>query len=229
MDDNESAQQIAQMVNFILNEAKDKAEEIDARALEEYNIEKMRVGDGMKDKIRGEYTKKKKQADTQKAIARSTAINRARLQKIEARQHYMTELKSVCGRELKSFIRSKDKYANLLVDLIVQGCLKLMEDSVQVRCKKDEVQLVQGVLDKAATRYAKTLKEQCRVPNLDKSVKLSVDTSAYLPSASAGGVELMCNGGAIKVDNTLDTRLSLVMKNDLPSLRKIVFPSAVSR
>ncbi len=72
-----------------------------------------------------EFDKKKKQADTQKAIARSTAINRARLQKIEARQHYMTQLADVCARELKTFARSKDKYQALLIDLIVQGCLKV--------------------------------------------------------------------------------------------------------
>ena len=52
MDDSQSAAQIAQMVNFILNEAKDKAEEIDAQTLEEYNIEKMKIGNNMKEKIR---------------------------------------------------------------------------------------------------------------------------------------------------------------------------------
>ena len=52
MDDEQSAKQIQQMVNFILNEAKDKAEEIDAKALEDFNIEKLKQAQTMKDKIR---------------------------------------------------------------------------------------------------------------------------------------------------------------------------------
>jgi len=224
MDDSQSAAQIAQMVNFILNEAKDKAEEIDAQTLEEYNIEKMKIGNNMKEKIRAEFAKKKKQADTTKAIARSTAINRARLQKIEARQICMGELKANCGKDLKAYVRSKDKYQSLLVALIVQGCLKLMEDEVQVRCKKEEIQLVQSVLETASSQYSAVLKQQTGRQNLNKKVKLSLDSSSFLPSNSAGGVELLCNGGLIKVDNSLDTRLGLVMQNDLPALRKIVFP-----
>merc|ERR1719421_2374513 len=43
----------------------------------------------MKDKIRQEYVRKAKQVDTQCAIARSTAINRSRLEKIKARQEVL--------------------------------------------------------------------------------------------------------------------------------------------
>ncbi len=42
MDEAQSVRQIQQMVNFILNEAKDKAEEIDAKTLEEFNVEKLK-------------------------------------------------------------------------------------------------------------------------------------------------------------------------------------------
>lgn len=143
----------------------------------------------MKEKIRGEFSKKRKATETQRAIARSTAINRASLQKIEARQQYLTQLNSQCGVELKNFARQKDKYSNLLVDLIVQGCLKLMEDTVSVRCRKEDERVVKGVLDAAASKYASTIKRQTGV---EKSVSLSVDTAGNLPANSAGGVQLLC-------------------------------------
>merc|ERR1719163_589992 len=79
-------------MNFILNEAKDKAEEIEAKALEDFNIEKLKLVQQMKEKIRGEFTRKAKQVETQRAIARSTAINNSRLQKIAARQEVIGNL-----------------------------------------------------------------------------------------------------------------------------------------
>ncbi len=44
------------------------------------------------DKIRTELTEKKKKQETAMAIARSSAINRARMQAVEARQNAMVEI-----------------------------------------------------------------------------------------------------------------------------------------
>merc|ERR1712146_842138 len=74
------------MTQFILNEAKDKSEEIATKALEEFSIEKYKIVTAEKNKIRKEYERKAKQNETQAAIARSTAINRSRLEKIKTRQ-----------------------------------------------------------------------------------------------------------------------------------------------
>lgn len=67
-DDLEAQAQIQQMVKFILNEAKDKAQEIEARALEDFNIEKLKLVQQMKDKIRHEFDKKAKQLEVQRSM-----------------------------------------------------------------------------------------------------------------------------------------------------------------
>jgi V-type H+-transporting ATPase subunit E len=212
--------QIQQMVNFILNEAKDKAEEIDAKTLEEFNIERLRYAQQMKDKIRGEFAKKKKTADTQRAIARSTAINKARLMKIEARQQYFGQLKALCSRELKEFSKSRDKYPSLCVDLMIQGCLKLMEDNITVRCRQEDEAVIRGVLDAASRKFTDVVKRQTGIA---KQVKLTMDKTFLDSATCSGGVVLLCQDNSIRVDNTLDTRLNLVMQADLPKLRSIVF------
>ena len=56
------------MVKFILNEAKDKAQEIEARALEDFNIEKLKLVQQMKDKIRQEFDKKAKKLEVQRSM-----------------------------------------------------------------------------------------------------------------------------------------------------------------
>ena len=52
MDDASADRQIQQMVNFILNEAKETAEGIKAKATEDFNIEKLKLVQAMKEKIR---------------------------------------------------------------------------------------------------------------------------------------------------------------------------------
>lgn len=68
MEDAEAKRQIDQMVNFILNEAKDKAAEIEAKSMEDFNVEKLKVLQAMKEKVRAEFKKKAKQIETEKAM-----------------------------------------------------------------------------------------------------------------------------------------------------------------
>jgi len=229
MDDKEAERQIQQMVNFILNEAKDKAEEIEAKALEDFNIEKLKLVQQMKDKIRQEYVRKAKQVETQCAIARSTAINRSRLEKIKARQEVLGKVTEDVTSKLQAELRSEPKHKKLITDLIAQGLLMLLEDEVAVKCRQCDEKLVQGCLNDAASAYAQVIKQQTGVT---KSVKLSIDKSGFLPGppgggagkSCIGGIVLSCSNGAIKVNNTLDERLKLTMELDKPAIRSLLFP-----
>merc|ERR1719453_2667111 len=228
MDDKEAERQIQQMVNFILNEAKDKAEEIEAKALEDFNIEKLKLVQQMKDKIRQEYVRKAKQVETQCAIARSTAINKSRLEKIKARQEVLGQVQEDVTGKLLAELRSEGKHKKLITDLITQGLLMLLEDDVEIQCREVDVKLVQGCLSDAAAKYSQLIKTQTGV---SKSVRLSLSRS-YLPGppgsgagkSCIGGVVLSCSNGLIKVNNTLDERLKLTMELDKPSIRGLLFP-----
>lgn len=68
MNDSEINQQIKQMVQFIHQEANEKANEIKLKADEEFNIEKLRMVEAEKAKIRAEYERKEKQIEVQKRM-----------------------------------------------------------------------------------------------------------------------------------------------------------------
>merc|ERR1719335_554214 len=129
-------------------------------------------------------------------------------------------------QKLVAVTQSPVKYKELLSALIVQGCLKLIEDKVQVRCREQDKQMVQAVLPEAEKAYQLAIKGQTGVL---KQVSLSIDTARPLPStgkgAVLGGVVLACHGGLITVDNTLDARLQLVEEQDKPAIRDILFPT----
>merc|ERR1712194_420485 len=148
-------------------------------------------------------------------------INRTRLQQVEARQAALVALKQECENSLAAVSRDRSKYAGLCADLIVQGCLKLMEDNVTVKCRKEDEGTVKSCLDAASGKYADIIKKETGV---QKGVRLEM-SPAYLPAGCGGGVVLTCLGGSISIDNTLFTRLGLVMDNDLPSLRSMLFPN----
>eukprot|EP00386_Alphamonas_edax_P005866 GDKI01019161.1.p1 GENE.GDKI01019161.1~~GDKI01019161.1.p1 ORF type:complete len:258 (-),score=96.50 GDKI01019161.1:43-741(-) len=230
MDENEAQRQIQQMVNFILNEAKDKAEEIEANALQDYNIEKLRLVQQMKDKIRSEFQKKAKQVEVQRSIARSTAINRARLKKIAARNQVVNEVVSQAQQQLARLSQDKNRYNQLILDLIVQALLKLLEDNVILRCRQCDVQLIEAIIPQATAKYSAILKQSAGVT---RNVKITVDKQNFLappPTGNdagrtcSGGVVVMSTNLRITCDNTLDARLNLVVEECKPIVRQTLFP-----
>ena len=223
MEDKDASRQIQQMVNFILNEAKDKAEEIDAKAMEDFNIEKLKLIQQMKEKVRKEYALKAKKIETQRAISRSTAINKARLRTIDERNTLLYQSVDAVKKNLSDVVKKTDQYKKILTDLIVQGAMLLLEPEVTIQCRKDDVSLVKSVIDEAQKRYTSEIKNQ--TGGVVRSVKLIVNESQPLVG-KIGGVILQTSGGAIRVDNTLDTRLNLLVEKDKPTIRKILFPSA---
>ena len=62
------------MIKFIQQEASEKAQEIKLKADEEFNIEKLRMVEGEKQKIRAEYERKEKNVEVQKRIAQSNEV-----------------------------------------------------------------------------------------------------------------------------------------------------------
>ena len=76
MDDQEVQKQINQMVEFIKQEAEEKANEIRVAAEEEFNIEKLQMVELEKQKIKREYERKESLVSVKKKIERSTTGER---------------------------------------------------------------------------------------------------------------------------------------------------------
>merc|ERR1711904_464471 len=214
-------QQINQMIAFILSEAKDKSDDILKKGEEEFQIEVHRVVTEQKDKIRQTYEKKVKQIETKYAIEKSMAINKQRLEKIKARQEVMGKISEDVKQNLASQMKSEAAAKPFVTKLIVQGLLMLLEPEVEIRCRQSDVKLVESVLAEAAAQYSKIIKT---VTNATKTCKLAVSKTEFVDAGLLGGVVLACQNGKITIDNTIDLRLKLVMEQDKPAIRKLLFP-----
>lgn len=226
----ETQQQILQMTQFILNEAKDKAEEISTKTLQEFSVEKLKVVNQTKEKIMADYARKLKQVETQGAIARSTAINKSRLEKIKARQEVISHLSTDSKAQLMVELKNEAKSKTFITKLIVQGALMLLEEDVQIRCRACDDALVQSCLAAATAEYQQVIKKETKV---DKKINLTLDKAVKLPPAPdasshescLGGVVLACQNATILIDNTIDARLNLVLEQAKPTIRHLLFSS----
>jgi len=218
--DDDVQKQIKHMMAFIEQEASERAEEIDAKAEEEFNIEKGRLVHQQRLKVMEYYERKEKQVDMNKKIQSSNLLNQARLRILKSQEEHIQNLLTETEQRLRKVGQDRQKYQNMLEALVTQGLYQLLETKVTVRCKESDVALVELVLQPAVARYTKETGKPC-VVDIDKEKFLPVDTS--------GGVELYTHGGKIKLNNTLEARLAMISQQILPEIRTRLFGPNVNR
>ncbi|MBA0563903.1 hypothetical protein Golob_008864, partial [Gossypium lobatum] len=219
MNDGDVSRQIQQMVRFIRQEAEEKANEISVSAEEEFNIEKLQLVEAEKKKIRQEYEKKEKQVEVRKKIEYSMQLNASRIKVLQAQDDVVNEMKESAAKELLNVSRDHHVYKTLLKDVIVQSLVRLKEPAVLLRCRKDDVPLVESVLDSAKEEYASKVNVHTPEIFID-NVHLPPAPShhnAHGPFCS-GGVVIASRDGKIVCENTLDARLDVAFNKKLPEV-----------
>ncbi|XP_069351202.1 V-type proton ATPase subunit E 2 [Eulemur rufifrons] len=212
--------QIKHMMAFIEQEANEKAEEIDAKAEEEFNIEKGRLVQTQRLKIMEYYEKKEKQIEQQKKIQMSTMRNQARLQVLRARDDLISELLHDAKMRLSQIVEDPDIYQELLDKLVLQALLQLLEPVMIVRCRPQDLLLVEAAVQKAIPEYMMASQ---------KDVEVQIDQEAHLSVNAAGGVEVYSGNQRIKVSNTLESRLDLSAQQKMPEIRMALFGANANR
>jgi len=206
--------QIKHMMAFIEQEANEKAEEIDAKAEEEFNIEKGRLVQEQRLKIMEFYEKKEKQVELQRRIQNSHMQNQARLKVLKAREEHIRNVLEEAKQKLVDVTKQQDMYEKVVQKLIAQGLFQLLEKTVVIRCRQQDVGVVQNVLGAAVEEYKAATK---------KEVDATVDQENFLSQDTCGGVEIIAVKGKIKCTNTLESRLDLISSQLLPGVRVALF------
>lgn len=220
LNDAEVKKQIEHMMAFIEQEAKEKVDEIDAKAEEEFNIEKGRLVQQERLKIMNFFEKKEKQVELQKKIQRSNQLNQSRLKTLKAQDDHIKGILDEAVQRLGKVTEDKARYEQVLIGLITQGLFQLLESSVSIRCRQQDLAIVKKVKDAAVEDYKKSTK---------KTTDVTVDEQTFLPSDCAGGVELLAKQGRIKVVNTLESRLEMMSKQMMPEIRQTLFGANTRR
>jgi V-type H+-transporting ATPase subunit E len=220
LSDADVQKQIKHMMAFIEQEANEKAEEIDAKAEEEFNIEKGRLVQQQRIKIMEYYEKKEKQVELQKKIQSSNMLNQARLKVLKVREDHVRAVLDEARRRLGEVARDPERYSQILQSLITQGLYQMMEANVLVRGRQSDAQSIQNVLPASVEQYKR---------ETGKDVVVTLDTEHFLPVDSTGGVELYALQGRIRVVNTLESRLEMIAHQLVPAIRTALFGKNANR
>uniref|UniRef100_A0A8C5VN48 Uncharacterized protein n=1 Tax=Microcebus murinus TaxID=30608 RepID=A0A8C5VN48_MICMU len=189
LSDADVQKQIKHMMAFIEQEANEKAEEIDAKAEEEFNIEKGWLVQTQRLKIMEYYEKKEKQIK--------------QLRVLKARGDLITDLLNEAKQRLSKVVKDTTRYQVLPDGLS-------LEPRMTVRCRKQDLPLVKAAVQKAVPMYKIAAKND---------VDVQIDQEAYLPEDIAGGVEIHNGDRKIKVSNTLESRPDLIAQQAMPEAR----------
>ncbi|VEU45026.1 unnamed protein product [Pseudo-nitzschia multistriata] len=217
-----ASDQIRQMVNFILQEAHEKANEIRVKTEHDFNLEKQTLVHEAKLSIQDDFAKKEKQHEIQERIARSSEIGACRVKKMQLRDELLNKLLAEGGAKCAVVARGAN-YPQLLQKLIVQCLIKIEENNTEIYCRTEDVDTVKGVLPDAIKEYVEIMKRESGV-TLSPNVTMNADADKNLPESSHGGIVMTALNGKIVCDNTMSARLELVYEELLPSIRSIMFP-----
>ncbi|KAK3603528.1 hypothetical protein CHS0354_027945 [Potamilus streckersoni] len=221
LSDVDAQNRIKRMMDIIDDEGNDEAEKLYAKAEEDFNLEKDRLLQQQRVKIMEYYNKKEKQVELRKKIQISTLHNQSRLRILKAREDHLKEVLEEARMKIAEVTTDKTRYKTVLEGLIAQGLCQLLETEVIIRCCKQDIDIVQEAISGAIANYQKLSK--------GKEVKVTIDTENFLGPDVSGGVELVAQGSKYFVQNTLESRLSLVSQQMVPELRSILFGNNANR
>mmetsp|Transcript_18519 Transcript_18519/g.29386 ORF Transcript_18519/g.29386 Transcript_18519/m.29386 type:complete len:243 (+) Transcript_18519:55-783(+) len=221
MSDSKDAQKrINQMIKFIEQEAREKADEIRMKADEEFQIEKGRILNPERIKLNKDFDRKFKDLEIKRKIELSTQINKARLQVLEKRGELMKKVDNDTYKRLSSLKKDQNEYKQLLKKLMIQGFIRIDETTVTVRVVKEDVALAQSICKEAANEYKSIWRKQV---GMNDDLKATLDTTRFLPPSAVGGVSIYARQDRICCDNTLQARLTVCQQALMPILRGKLF------
>ncbi|XP_071371567.1 V-type proton ATPase subunit E 1a isoform X2 [Centroberyx affinis] len=194
--------------------------DVQKQAEEEFNIEKGRLVQTQRVKIMEYFEKKDKQIEQHKKIQMSNLMNQARLKVLKARDDMITDLLNEARIQLADIAKDPARYSTLLEGLLLQGFYQLLEPKVTIRCRQQDVEMVQAAVNKNIPIYKDAVKS---------NIVVKIDQERFLPSDICGGVEVYNDNGKIKVSNTLESRLELMAQQMMPEIRVALFGANPNR
>jgi len=217
----DSSSQIAHMRTFILHEASEKADEINVKAEQDYTMEKQRVVEEEKLKIRKEFERRERGLNSQAKIDGAKELSKARISVLTRQADLIQEIVSEARSKLATVTSDQGAYTKLLVGLMAQGLEKLNEDVCLVRCRAADKAAVMAAIPQAIQAYSA---KDGAVPT---SIEVMPDPlpNIFEGEELSGGVLIMNKSGKIKVNNTFNARLAIAAEQLLPQIKFQLFPT----
>ena len=170
------------IMKYIENETRKKIANIEKDAKKEEELEKVIVLKPEKEKIAKKIAKELEDYKTKMKIAQSQKMNKLRLEKLKTKidcvNTVFEEAKNHLAKKIKN---NPEEYKKILKDLLIQGFIRLLDDKINVLCKKEDFDLVKSLLDDAKNEFLEKLKKEAKKSVQINDFQVTLDEKFFLP------------------------------------------------
>merc|ERR1712173_354643 len=156
-------------------------------------------------------SRKEMQDAIKKKMEVSELRSQARRSVLRAKDNLVKAVMEESKTRLVETLNDKKLYASLICSLLTEGLCQIMEPVVIVRCKKQDLAMLESVIPEAVFEYEAKVNKYCNV---------LIDTEKWVEEDRIGGVEVSTVGGEIFVDNTVAARFDRIGQLEMPRVKK---------
>ena len=118
-------------------------------------------------------------------IVQSQKMNKLRLEKLKAKidcvNYVFEEAKSQLTKKIKN---NPEEYKKILKDLLIQGFIRLLDDKINVLCKKEDFELVKGLIDEAKKEFLERMQKEAKKSVQINDFNVVLDEKYFLPETT---------------------------------------------
>ena len=173
---------LQKMIQYIKQETEKKVNNIKKEADKEANLEKALIIKPEKEKINKKMEKELEEYKTKMKIVQSQKLNKLRLEKLKVKIDCVNSVFEDAKTQLVKKIKSNpEEYKKILKDLLVQGFIRLLDDKINVLCKKEDFELVKSLIDEAKKEFLEKLKKEAKKSAQIDNLEITLDEKYFLP------------------------------------------------
>ena len=170
------------IIHYIEEETRKKVININKEAEKEAELEKALVIKPEKQKIAKKIEKELEDYKTKMKIAQSQKMNKLRLEKLKTKIDCVNAVFEEAKIQLSKKIKNKpEEYKKIIKDLLIQGFIRLLDDKINVLCKKDDFELVKSLLDEAKNEFLEKMKKEAKKSVQINDFNVTLDEKFFLP------------------------------------------------
>jgi V-type H+-transporting ATPase subunit E len=150
-----------ELKRMMRQEAHEKAFEIHMFGQRIFEKERDKLVEKGTDNLNREFRDKLNQLNVDQKVEISGKINETRLKRMKKRNDCVEELRTLASAKLAaSFASNATVYREVLKKLIIQGMIKLLEDEVDIRVRKEDFTVANSLVPECEKEFTKIMLEK---------------------------------------------------------------------
>ena len=171
---------LQKMIQYIKQETEKKVNNIKKEADKEANLEKALIIKPEKEKINKKIEKELEDYKTKMKIVQSQKMNKLRLEKLKVKIDCVNSVfEDAKTQLLKTIKNNPEEYKRILKDLLVQGFIRLLDDKINVLCKKEDFDVVSSLIDEAKSEFLEKLKKEAKKSAQIENLQVTIDEKFF--------------------------------------------------